>query len=171
MDNLCFNCGTTTAVQKINVGKITWDLCVSCTANKIPLLIKEDADNTLTSVNAFGPFGVLSDWAKDVVFEVPKPTAIYETPLQARIPDSSIVSLYKNHLIVEVIIDNKLQTIHLENIVRNNCDLRGDRALIDAAKFAHMTQMLTNAETWQTGAQFVKELEESFTVIGSFMHH
>lgn len=171
MSDICYACGaqsTTTAT----IGKITWDLCNTCAQTAIPNLIVEDTQNTLTSVNIFGPFGIIGEWAKGVAFEIPKQHALYEKPHSVVLCNPGIISIASNgHLQATALVDGKITQVHLENIARNNCDLRGTNMLLDMDKFESLTQSLSNASRWKSAAQCIKDVEESFTVIGSFVQN
>lgn len=170
VEDICYSCGQASETS-VRVGIIKWFLCTACSATAIPKLIADDANNTLTAVNTFDSYGILGDWAKDVVFEVPKAQALFETPHKAVIsPDGSVYLHTNNHLTVDVTLNgSQAAKVHLENLARNNCDVRGEHSLIDHTKFTNLTQSLANATSWHEGLAFLKNVEDSFTVIGSFV--
>lgn len=171
MSDVCYNC-CSLATTAVKIGAIGWDLCKSCAQTSVPALIVEDANNILTSVNTYGTYGIVGEWTKGVTFEIPKQHALYEKPHSAVLCENGIVVLQPNgHLIVDAMVDDKRTRVHLENIARNNCDLRGTNSLLDVDKFENMTQSLANASQWKSAAQFLKDVEESFTVIGSFVQN
>ena len=171
MSDICYNCAGPSSTS-VKVGHIEWDLCKPCSQIAIPSLIAEDANNTLMAVNTFGPYGIISDWANKTVFEIPKQQALYEKPHLVVLSENGCVILQPNgHLIVDADVDGKKTRVHLENVARNNCDLRGTNTLLDIDKFDQMTQTLTNAAQWKDGAQYLKDVEDSFTVIGSFVQN
>jgi hypothetical protein len=171
MSDICYACGAV-GTAFVKIGMVTWDLCGPCTQTAIPNLIIEDTNNTLTSFNSFGQYGILGEWAKNVVFEIPKQQALYEKPHSVVLCDPGIVLLMQNgHLAASAFVDGNSTQVYLENIARNNCDVRGTNMLLDVDKFLSMTQSLSNAARWREGAQFLKDVEESFTVIGSFVQN
>jgi hypothetical protein len=171
MSDICYACGAV-GTAFVKIGTITWDLCGPCTQTAIPNLIIEDTNNTLTSLNTFGPYGIVGEWAKGVVFEIPKQQALYEKPHSVVLCDPGVVFMMANgHLVASASVDGKPTQVHLENIARNNCDVRGTNMLLDLDKFLGLTQSLSNAAQWKDGAQFLKDVEDSFTVIGSFVQN